>query len=146
MYQILKKYMSENFSSKYTEKNNVFSFYSYYSNMGTFVKHYVYADKERFRCIAQLPYELLFEDDYYDFQISAIAKVNNDIERGYVEVNEDTKELFFYIDFKPVVKYSEFTKNYYIENLDQLMQYGEDVLDDEFGEILNNSISYWWTA
>lgn len=146
MYRILKKYMNEHFSQKYFENNKAFSFYTYYSNIGTFIKHTLTAEKDRFICRADLPFEVLYDDDYFMFQIETIAKINNNLESGYIEVNDKDKSIAFCVEFIPRVKYSEFSENYYMDCLQKLSFYGSDVVDEEFGNMLNESLAYWWTA
>ena len=146
MNRILNKYMKDYFPLKYFERDKAFCFYTYYSNAGTFVRHMLTAEKDRIVVQAELPFEMMYDDDYFAFQIEAIAKINNDLEYGYIEVNDEGKSITFCAEFTPCMKYSEFTEHYFMDNIHKLSFYGQDVLDAEFGEMLNNSLADWWTA
>ena len=88
---------------------------------------------------------MLYDDDYFEVQIESIAKINNNLESGNIEIKSEDKTVSFCIEFHPRMKYSEFTEYYFMDSLKKLVFYGQDVLDTKFGDILNESLVYWWT-
>ena len=143
MYKILKQYMNEHYANRFTEVDKVFAVHKYYASMSTFVQHKITADKNGFYCVAELPVKTLYDEDYYEFQIEIIARINNDLEHGKVVVNEENKTLTFCTEFTPQQKYNEFSRYYYDENITKMLTYGENVFDDEYGRMIDDTFVWW---
>ena len=137
MYGILKKYMDEHYDSTYIERDNSFTAYIMYECIGTFVPHVLSADENGFRCEAKLPAYLMFDGNFHPRQISALARVNNNLEYGDISVIDKNGQLAFCTAFNPRESFSASTEEIFVQHLDRMIHYGADVMDREYGELLS---------